>query len=126
MRQVWLNKDDFEMFHQDITPLEYEFFRTHMDTFKRMWKEQVTYAYTILSETVYEKDMFWSELMPPFSYDTISDSTILVVVFEYIWTLYLEAWMCQRLPHEGQKSRVIVCSTSSTFLFVCHSVNWDA
>ena len=41
MRQVWLNKDDFEMFHQDISPLEYEFFRTHVDTFKRMWKEQV-------------------------------------------------------------------------------------
>ena len=41
MRQVWLNKDDFEMFHQDISPLDYEFFRTHVDTFKRMWKEQV-------------------------------------------------------------------------------------
>ena len=41
MRQIWLNKDDFEMFHQDISPLDYEFFRTHVDTFKRMWKEQV-------------------------------------------------------------------------------------
>ena len=41
MRQVWLNRDDFEMFHQDISPVDYEFFRTHVDTFKRMWTEQV-------------------------------------------------------------------------------------
>ena len=45
MRQIWLNRDDFEMFHQDISPLDYEFFRTHVDTFKRMWKEQVKMAH---------------------------------------------------------------------------------
>ena len=41
MRKIWLNRDDFEMFHQDISPLDYEFFRTHVETFKRMWLEQV-------------------------------------------------------------------------------------
>ena len=29
------------MFHQDITPHDYEFFRTHSGAFKRMWQEQV-------------------------------------------------------------------------------------
>ena len=42
MRKVWINKDDFELFHQDINPVEFEFFRSHMGTFKRMWHEQVS------------------------------------------------------------------------------------
>ena len=41
MRRVWLLKEDFGLFHQDITPQEYEFFRTHVGAFKRMWHEQV-------------------------------------------------------------------------------------
>jgi len=41
MRKVWLNREDFGLFHQDITPYEYEFFRAHAGAFKRMWQEQV-------------------------------------------------------------------------------------
>ncbi len=41
MRKVYLSREDFELFHQDITPLEFEFFRTHAGAFKRMWQEQV-------------------------------------------------------------------------------------
>lgn len=41
MRKVWLNWEDFELFHTDITPFDYEFFRTHNGAFKRMWQEQV-------------------------------------------------------------------------------------
>ena len=41
MRKVWLNREDFELFHTDITPFDYEFFRTHNGAFKRMWQEQV-------------------------------------------------------------------------------------
>ena len=44
MRRVWLFKEDFGLFHQDITPQEYEFFRTHAGAFKRMWHEQVGHA----------------------------------------------------------------------------------
>jgi len=42
MRKVWLNREDFGLFHQDITPFEYEFFRAHSGAFKRMWQEQVS------------------------------------------------------------------------------------
>lgn len=41
MRKLWLSKEDFELFHQEIGPFDFEFFRTHMDAFKRMWREQV-------------------------------------------------------------------------------------
>ena len=41
MRRVVLLREDFAMFHQDITPHDYEFFRTHSGAFKRMWQEQV-------------------------------------------------------------------------------------
>lgn len=43
MRKVWLNREDFGLFHQDITPYEYEFFRAHAGAFKRMWQEQVQF-----------------------------------------------------------------------------------
>ena len=43
MRKVWLNREDFGLFHQDITPYEYEFFRAHSGAFKRMWQEQVRF-----------------------------------------------------------------------------------
>lgn len=42
MRKVVLQKEDFAMFHQDITPTDYEFYRTHSGAFKRMWQEQVS------------------------------------------------------------------------------------
>lgn len=41
MRKLWLSKEDFELFHHEIGPFDFEFFRTHMDAFKRMWREQV-------------------------------------------------------------------------------------
>ena len=41
MRRVWLPREDFGMFHQDISPYEFEFFRSHAGAFKRMWHEQV-------------------------------------------------------------------------------------
>ena len=41
MRRVSLSRDDYDLFHQDITPLEFEFFVTHAGAFKRMWNEQV-------------------------------------------------------------------------------------
>ncbi|CAI8017390.1 POC1 centriolar protein homolog A [Geodia barretti] len=40
MRRVWLPREDFGMFHQDISPYEFEFFRSHAGAFKRMWHEQ--------------------------------------------------------------------------------------
>ena len=44
MRKLWLSKEDFELFHNEIGPFEFEFFRTHMDAFKRMWREQVGFV----------------------------------------------------------------------------------
>ena len=41
MRLIYFTKDDFELFHADITPLDYEFFRSHFGAFKRMLSEQV-------------------------------------------------------------------------------------
>ena len=41
MRRVWLPREDFGLFHQDISPYEFEFFRSHSGAFKRMWHEQV-------------------------------------------------------------------------------------
>ena len=41
MRRVWLPREDFGLFHQDISPYEFEFFRSHAGAFKRMWHEQV-------------------------------------------------------------------------------------
>ena len=41
MRRVWLAREDFGLFHQDISPLEFEFYRSHAGAFKRMWHEQV-------------------------------------------------------------------------------------
>jgi len=42
MRRVVFGRDDFQLFHQDMNPLEYEFLRTHLGAFKRMWQEQVS------------------------------------------------------------------------------------
>lgn len=41
MRRVEIIRGDFPLFHQEINPSEYEFFRTHSAAFKRMWQEQV-------------------------------------------------------------------------------------
>ena len=41
MRRVEIIRGDFPLFHQDINPLDYEFFRNHSAAFKRMWNEQV-------------------------------------------------------------------------------------
>lgn len=41
MRKLYLRWEDFELFHQDINPMEYEYYRSHSGAFQRMWKEQV-------------------------------------------------------------------------------------
>lgn len=41
MRKLYLRREDFELFHQDINPMEYEYYRSHSGAFQRMWKEQV-------------------------------------------------------------------------------------
>ena len=41
MRRIHIGKGDFALFHQDINPIDYEFFRNHTGAFKRMWAEQV-------------------------------------------------------------------------------------
>ena len=37
------------MFHQDITPHDYEYFRNHSGAFKRMWHEQVIHGVALIS-----------------------------------------------------------------------------
>lgn len=41
MRKLWLLREDYELFQQEINPYEFEFFRNHLGTFKRMWADQV-------------------------------------------------------------------------------------
>lgn len=43
MRRVPIARGDFALFHSDINPIDFEFFRTHAGAFKRMWNEQVSY-----------------------------------------------------------------------------------
>jgi len=42
MRKLWLLKEDYELFQQEINPHEFIFFRNHIGTFKRMWEDQVS------------------------------------------------------------------------------------
>ena len=43
MRKIILTDNDFSMFSNDITPVDYDFFQRHKDAFKRMWTEQVSF-----------------------------------------------------------------------------------
>lgn len=58
MRKLWLSKDDFELFYHEIGPYDYEFFRTHLDTFKRMWREQRSRFWDVFILTF--EDFMWT------------------------------------------------------------------
>ena len=71
MRKLWLLREDYELFQQEINPYEFEFFRNHLGTFKRMWADQVglyskcTKVLEILFVRVQGKQ-FWTKYVETF------------------------------------------------------------
>lgn len=48
-RQVSIRATDFDLFDQDLSPSDYEFFKKHTGAFKRMLEDQVRAILAILA-----------------------------------------------------------------------------
>lgn len=99
MRLIYFTKDDFELFHADITPLDYEFFRSHFGAFKRMLSEQSRTFLKIFLDT-FEKFVWQHGVMKDFALKADEIDVCVAEIMHYI--------RCQFVDGKASKARALV------------------
>ena len=90
MRKLWLLREDYELFQQEINPYEFEFFRNHLGTFKRMWADQVG-LYSKCTKNMglfWQGKQFWTKYVETFKeyvrkYGCVKDLIKKVVIYPH-------------------------------------------